>query len=335
MMIFALRCGNICFCTLLSIADFRLSSDSLTRDLSAYVIAVAVFGQAAHGEVSMNDWLKLLPDDIAACIQDPDGVTEVRLRAGKRTTISRGSGYAAIGRTATSDDIASALAVSTDRSVYASESLLAQGFLTYKGGVRIGVCGECVYKGGKLSAYRTVSSLCIRVPHEIDFNDKRVETIVNRFENTLIISPPGMGKTTLLRYMVKRLSDGGKNVLIIDERNEISASVSGVPTCNIGANSDVVLYANKRDGYVEAIRAMRPDVLATDELFGKHEIDCIADAVRCGVRTLATVHSDSAARVLADPAYGALAAVTRYFVLLTGKGVIASVYDGVKKNCIL
>lgn len=283
----------------------------------------------------MNDWLKLLPEDIAACIQDPLKVTEIRLRAGKKTTVSRGGGYAAIGRVATIEDVRGALAVATDRSVYAAETLLAQGFLTYRGGVRIGVCGECVYKGGKLAAYREVSSLCIRIPHEVDFCDRRIEAIVNRFENTLIVSPPGMGKTTLLRYMIKRLSDSGKNVLAIDERNEISASVDGVPTCDVGANTDVVLFANKRDGYVEAIRAMRPDVLATDELFGKHEVECIADAVRCGVKVLATAHSDGAARLLADPTYGALAATIRYFVTLSGKGVVASVYDGAKKNCLL
>ena len=135
----------------------------------------------------MNDWLKLLPEDIAACIQDPSGVTEIRLRTGKKTTVSRGGGYAAIGRAATIEDVRGALAVATDRSVYAAETLLAQGFLTYRGGVRIGVCGECVYKGGKLAAYREVSSLCIRIPHEVDFCDRRIEAIVNRFENTLIV----------------------------------------------------------------------------------------------------------------------------------------------------
>lgn len=283
----------------------------------------------------MQNWLALLPDDIAAQIDDPEEVTEIRLRENKRTTISRGGSYAAIGRVATAADLENALAVATDRSVYAAENALAQGFLTYKGGVRIGVCGECVYKSGKLAAYRNVTSLCIRIPHEAEFRDRRIEQILNRFENTLIVSPPGMGKTTLLRYFVKRLSYGGKNVLVIDERNEISATVGGVTTCDVGPNTDIVLFANKRDGYAEAIRAMRPDVVATDELFGKHEVECIADAVRCGVKVVATVHSDSATKVLADSTYGALASVMRYFVLLSGKGVIAAVYDGVKKNCIL
>ena len=87
----------------------------------------------------MNDWLKLLPEDIAACIQDPSKLTEIRLPAGKKTTVSRGGGYAAIGRVATIEDVRGALAVATDRSVYAAETLLVQGFMSYRGGVRIGV----------------------------------------------------------------------------------------------------------------------------------------------------------------------------------------------------
>ncbi len=283
----------------------------------------------------MLEWLDLLPKDIAERIDDPSSVTEVRLRAGKRTTISRGGSYAAIGREADMHDLQAALSVATERSVYAAETLLAQGFLTYKGGVRIGICGECVYKSGKLAAYRNASSLCIRVPHEVDFCDRRLERVLNAFENTLIVSPPGAGKTTLLRYIVKRLSQSGANVLAIDERNEISASVDGIPTADVGPNTDVVLFAAKRDGYAEAVRAMRPDVIATDELFGKHEVDCIVDAVRCGVKVVATVHSDSVVKVLSDNIYGQLGAVTRYYVTLRGRGVIETVYDGAKKNCIL
>ncbi len=282
----------------------------------------------------MEKYALLMPPDLAAEVAGLDGVTEIRLRVGRPMSVAVFGAYRHIGRAVNSADIDRVLALATDHSVYASDATLAQGYLTCDGGIRIGVCGECVYKNGRLAAYRKISSLCMRVPHEVEFSDARLESLLGDFGNTLIVSPPGRGKTTLLRYMIKRMSENGRNVLAIDERNELSASVDGIATADLGPNTDIVLYAGKTAGYAEAVRAMRPDLIATDELFGKEEVACIADAVRCGVGVMATVHADSAVKVLENEIYGALGRVMRYYVLLEGLGRIAMIYDKERENCI-
>ena len=170
-------------------------------------------------------------------------------------------------------------------SVYSVEEQIKQGFLTANGGVRLGLAGEYVFDNGKPLAIRHFTSICIRIPHEIYGCASEIygRCMSEKLRNLLIASPPGLGKTTILRDLARIISEKTrKNILICDERGEISAG-------NVGEYCDVVKYSDKPTAFVAGVRAMRPDILITDEL---SEGDCkvLRQVVDAGVFVVATAH---------------------------------------------
>ncbi|MDE6614537.1 MAG: Flp pilus assembly complex ATPase component TadA, partial [Clostridia bacterium] len=259
-----------------------------------------------------------------------DELSEIRLRVDKPIYYSVCGRYKRLGSgdiKVTTSDIQEILSHATKSSLYAYNTNILDGFITYDGGIRIGITGEGVIKNGNLCAVKNITSLCIRIPHYIEFNDKRIDGIVKNFGNTLIISKPGYGKTTLLRYMIKRLSDEGYNVLALDERGELSGLSEGIQTIDLGECTDIALGIPKISAYASQVRSMRPDIIATDEIFGAKEIDCIADCVRCGVKVIATVHSDDLANLNRSELYSKLLQNIRYVVSIIGIGNIDKVVD--------
>lgn len=185
----------------------------------------------------------------------------------------------------TFDEIADCIYRAGKYSVYSVEEQIKQGFLTADAGERIGLAGEYVFEAGKPLTIRNVTSLCIRIPHEIIQCGQGIydACMSDKVENLLLASPPGIGKTTILRDLGRIISEKtGKNILICDERGELALGKFG-DTC------DVVKYANKETAFVAGIRAMRPDVIITDELL---DCDCLAleKAVRAGVKVIASAH---------------------------------------------
>ena len=202
----------------------------------------------------LNDLLPVRIYDILKTGTDADKLTEVRMRINKPLSAAEYGIYSAVcdkdghEYTVTKDDIDHVLAIATKHSVYSVNSQLAGGYLSCDDGIRIGVSGEGVYKNGRLFTLKNVNSLCIRIPRQIFGCASALSAIADDFDNTVIISPPGMGKTTILREFVRILSDKGKNVVLIDERNELSASVNGVPSFDLGKNTDVLLFSDKKSG---------------------------------------------------------------------------------------
>lgn len=278
----------------------------------------------------------LLPDNIYNIVcnnANLNSLTEIRLRLNSPLSLAmQGKYYAAkdsqnnpviVSKT----DIDYVIGIATQHSVYAVNEQLAYGFLSYRKGIRIGVCGHAVYKNNKLFTIKDINSLCIRVPHQIDTIAKNANCVINDFDNCIIISPPGYGKTTLLRNMIKELSIRGNNILVIDERNELSAISDGVKSLDLGPNTDVLVYADKQNGYIDAVRAMRPDIIATDEIFGKTEIECLCDINRSGVKFLATIHGKNLKTLLKNKMYAEIATFTRYFIELGEFGTITKITD--------
>lgn len=224
----------------------------------------------------------------------PDGtVNEIRLRRDKPLCAAIGGKYITCSYKVKLSDIEYALSMASENSLYAVQNALINGYLNCGGGIRLGVCGEGVYEGEKLSAIKNVSSLTVRIPHEIKVLPLLLEQILPKFDNTLIVSPPACGKTTMLRETARRLSNQGERVLIIDERGEITATANGVANLDIGTNTDVILGVNKTVAYRNAVRSANPSVMVTDEIFGETELAAIQDCVRSGVKVLATMHGKS------------------------------------------
>lgn len=182
-----------------------------------------------------------------------------------------------------------------DYSIYSVNEQLKQGFLMVDGGIRLGVCGEVVQDGG-IKTIKNFTSLCIRVPHLIKnvslpiFHHILNNGIIN---NTLIISPPGAGKTTMLRDIVYQFSyhNYPYNIFIADERGEVTC---GNKSNYLNSNFyDALCFLSKKEAIMMGIRSMSPDVVIVDELGTKDDFLALEYAMTCGVKIIATLHASS------------------------------------------
>lgn len=184
-------------------------------------------------------------------------------------------------------------------SPYAFEDEIRRGFITVAGGHRVGIAGQVVLEGE--SCLRTIKHIFymnIRISHQIKGVADRVLPYIyekGRVKNTLIISPPGCGKTTLLRDIIRQISDGndygpGITVGVVDERSEIAGSYLGVPQNDVGIRTDVMDACPKVLGMMLLLRSMTPGVIAIDELGGGEDMEALRQAAYCGSRIVATIH---------------------------------------------
>ncbi len=194
---------------------------------------------------------------------------------------------------ATSGDIRRGMELVTRSSVYAFENEIKNGYITLAGGHRVGIVGDAAVIGGKLSHIRTVQSLNYRLAREVIGAANIVMDRIfdgKSIKNTLIVSPPMCGKTTMLRDIARRLSFAGKKVSIVDERGEIAALSMGVPSFSLGANCDVLSGVNKAEGMLLMLRAMSPDVIITDEIGDSRDFDAICEIKKRGVSIITSLH---------------------------------------------
>ena len=234
------------------------------------------------------------------------------------------------------EDIGFIINAASNCSIYAINEQLKKGYLTIQGGIRIGIVGQVVTENDKVITVKNFSSLNIRFPHQIlGVADNVMQYLIDNEDvcNTLIVSPAGAGKTTLLRDCVRVLSSTyNKNVLVIDERNEITSSVNGVMQMNLGDFCDVIVSSNKTDGFNNGIRSMCPDVIATDEIGTFEDFKVIEYAISCGVSVFATIHAKNINQLKQKQSMQYMIEnklFDRYIVLSnrSGKGTIEGVFN--------
>lgn len=280
--------------------------------------------------------IDFLPERVSSALKNIDmkNVYDIRLRIGFPIMVNNcGVGYFLSDNGLKNEvrgaiycdekDIETALSVLTNNSVYAYNEEIKNGFITSSDGVRVGIGGECVTEDGKVITVKNVSSLNIRIPHEIvDCSAPLFKKIYSQdLYNTLIVSPPGKGKTTMLKDIAKKMSEKNLSVLIVDERGEFKA----VKGCRI----DFIRYSDKRYAFEYGIRSLSPDVIITDELFGEKDWDCVNFASLCGVKTIASCHG-AGADDLSDRK-GFLKGVFERYVILGANGqpgTIQKILDG-------
>lgn len=236
-------------------------------------------------------------------------------------------------------DINLCLEILSGYSLFALEEEIKQGYFTLPGGHRIGVAGRVFSSGGRVLAIRNISSLNIRIAHEIKGCGERLFEYIkngNDIYNTLIVSGPGGGKTTLLRDFIRIISNGlsdfsGKKVGVVDERSEIAGAFLGVPQQEVGIRTDVLDGCPKAEGMLMLIRTMSPEVIAVDEIGRREDVNAIEEIMNSGVSLLATVHGRDIDDIREKPVLSTLIernTFGRYIVLESGKtGKISGVFN--------
>lgn len=221
-------------------------------------------------------------------------VQEIRLRCGQPVLLKTGDRQVRqLSERISAADVRETVSLLSAYSLYAFEEELRQGYLTIEGGHRVGFCGKAVMENGEIRTLKQINALNIRIAREqkgwgAGFLPDLMEE--GRFCHTLIVSPPGCGKTTLLRDIIRCLSEKGLSVGVVDERGEIAPLRDGVPQMDVGMCTDVLEGCPKAKGMLLLLRSMSPDIIAVDELGRKEDIEAVHEVLHCGVKLIATAH---------------------------------------------
>lgn len=248
--------------------------------------------------------LSFLPNEIINALAhlNINFITEIRIRQGQPVIIGYKDEYYYLDRFGLSlkrdgaligGEIAPIINAATNGSIYSYAEQMRSGFITCGHGVRIGLAGEYVTQNGTIKTIANITSVNIRIPHDIEGCSDYIcsNLFCEGIHNTIIFSKPGFGKTTKLRDIARYISDNLKlNVLIFDERNEIAAKDAWGNGFYVGERTDVVRSGNKIAAFEAAIRAMKPDVIITDELYGENDIQAVKYTEECGINVIASSH---------------------------------------------
>lgn len=208
------------------------------------------------------------------------------------------------------EDLDFILARACEYSVHSVQEQIARGFLTMLGGHRIGLCGTVIMEQGVVKTLRRFSSLSIRIAKEhlgISKNILQQIKTATGISHTLILSPPGLGKTTLLRDCIRGISNGDgvvpQRVGVVDERSEIAALHQGISRFKVGRFTDIIEACPKALGLLFLLRSMNPQVLALDEITDPEDISALTQVAGCGVKLLATAHGQGRDDLYLRPMY--------------------------------
>ena len=247
----------------------------------------------------MDTWdtaRSLLPGPFSGALARYPGAEEIRLRLGRAPGVVVGGRELQLcEERVTQDTLLHVLEKATGASLHAAAPALRGGYVSYRG-LRIGVCGEAVYNGDKLNGLRSFGSLAIRIAHaELSECGPLIESLLRpQPQSVLIAAPPGVGKTSFLRELIRRAASLPLRVAVIDERNELSASVSGNPQFDLGQGSDVMVGVPKARAAMMLLRGMNPQIVAMDEITGEDELSAVEQLAGCGVQIYATAHGKNA-----------------------------------------
>ena len=246
--------------------------------------------------------LEYLPLNIRKFIIEKENIEEIRLRSNKPLALKIGQEMRMIEHIVSQQEIMQSFERICENSVYSYRRQICDGYITIKGGNRVGIVGSAVVDNEKVININYISSLNFRIAKQrIGCSNKIIKDIIdfknNNIYNTLIVSPPGCGKTTLLRDIVRNVSDGinaigfkGKTVGVVDERGEIAAMYKGIPQNDIGVRTDVIDNMPKPEAMRMLVRSMSPDIIACDEIGSLEDVKAIDYAMYSGVKGIFTAH---------------------------------------------
>ena len=244
---------------------------------------------------------------------DFTNLEEIRIRNNRPIFLKIGQSEQQVNYIINTNDVLEILQKICDNSIYTYQNQICNGYITIKGGHRIGITGNIVIKDGQVTNISHIYSLNFRIARQvIDCSNKILESVLdlknNTVFNTIIISPPGRGKTTILRNLIRKISDGipeisfnGINVGVVDERGEIAAMYKGIPQNDIGRRTDILDNIPKDIGMKMLIRSMNPKVIVADEIGSTKDIEAIKYAICSGVKGVFTAHGNGLKDIINNP----------------------------------
>ncbi len=270
--------------------------------------------------MNIENILNCFPNHIKQILKnsiDVDALEEIRIRNNLPIILKNGQADKIINYKITNQDIDYIFQKICENSIYSYQNQIASGFITIQGGNRVGIVGTAVIKDNKVVNFNYISSLNFRISRQvIGCSNPIINSMINKEENTiyntLIISAPGVGKTTLLRDITRNISNGidnvfkGINVSVIDERGEISATYKGIMQNDLGIRTDVINEIPKSIGMKMAIRSMAPKVIVADEIGSNQDSEAIKYAMCCGVKGIFTAHGKNMDEILKNPELNSL-----------------------------
>ena len=274
--------------------------------------------------------------EIQKCLsQDFNNVEEIRIRANMPIAIKLTNEIKILEHLVTVQEILETFQKVCENSVYSYKKQICEGFITIKNGHRVGITGNCVIENGQVININYISSLNFRIAREQKgCSSKILKYIIdeknNEIYNTLIVSKPGCGKTTILRDIIRNISNNGKTCGLVDERGEIAAMHKGIPQNDVGILTDVIDNISKSKGMTMLIRSMAPEIIACDEIGSFEDIQAINYAVCSGVKGIFTAHGNSLEELFLNPYISEL--LKKYiieriiFLSPKFKGQISSIY---------
>lgn len=296
--------------------------------------------------------LNIIPQNLKVALGDfieSPNLQEIRIRVNKPLILQLGQREIVCEYVPKLEDIKTIIKRMSNYSIYAFEEEIKQGYITIKGGHRVGICGKCVVEKDEVKTIKDIASLNIRICREVlKCSDSIIKFISkeNKIINTIIISPPKCGKTTLVRDIVRNISQGvgsigltGKKVCVIDERSEIGACFNGVPQLNVGNRTDILDGCPKSQGIIMAIRSMSPEVIVCDEIGTYKDMDSIVTALNSGVSLIITIHGYGIEDLYNRPVFKEIVenkVFSRAVVLSSrkGAGTVEYIYDFPKNSVI-
>jgi len=257
--------------------------------------------------MNYKDILRYFPDKIRVVLENEINnnfiIEEIRIRNSKPIILKLNNSEKIINYIVQTEDVLNILQSICENSIYSYQNQICEGFITIKGGHRIGITGSAVIENNQVKNLNYISNLNFRIARQIiGCSNNIIKEIINKEENTiyntLIVSPPGAGKTTLLRDIIRNLSNGteeltGKNIGVVDERGEIAAMYKGIPQNDLGIRTDIIENIKKSIGMKMLIRSMAPEIIVADEIGSKEDVQEINYAVCSGIKGIFTAHGNS------------------------------------------
>ena len=257
-----------------------------------------------------NEILRYFPHNIYQVLKNTfeqkqnliSSLQEIRIRVNRPIILKTGQSDLLIEYLVTQSEVFEVLEKLCNNSIYAYQNQICKGFITVRGGHRVGITGTAITENEKVTNLKYITSLNFRIAREVKgCSNKILKDVICKEQNTiytsLIVSPPGKGKTTMLRDLIRNISNGvpelgfrGKTCGVVDERGEIAAMYHGIPQNDVGIRTDVIENISKDKGMSMLIRSMAPEIIACDEIGSKEDVEAIQNVVISGVKGIFTMH---------------------------------------------